>query len=193
MTSNSSLPALNIALYGGAFDPPHIGHTAFCEALCQDNHFDQVWILPSFFHPFDKKLTDFQLRLGMCRIAFARISEKVVISREESFVPGKGYTLDLLKHLKDKFPEHKFTLTLGADNFQSRHRWKGFEEIENLVEVKFFGRKGNDEENATLGLETPFPEVSSSQLRKTLQSGEMPDQLLPPGIPAFISRNNLYR
>ena len=183
---------INIALYGGAFDPPHIGHTAFCRQLCSQSEFQQVWILPSYKHPFDKQLTNYEKRIVMCEIAFARLSPKVVISHEEILVPGQGYTLDLLRHLKKTYPQHTFTLALGTDNYQSRHRWKGFEEIKSLVQVKFYGRKGNEAENDSLGVDAPFPEVSSSQLRELLRKGERPTHLLPEGVMEFIVAMNLY-
>jgi nicotinate-nucleotide adenylyltransferase len=193
MKMNRGQKTKSIAIYGGAFDPPHIGHTAFCAELCRQDEYHEIWVLPSFTHPFDKQLTDFDLRMEMCRIAFSTLSEKVIISREETRVPGKGYTLDLLRHLKMSFPDYKFTLTLGTDNYQSRHKWKGFDEINQLVEVKFYGRKGNERENSALKVEAPFPEVSSTQLRVLLREGGKAEHLLPPGIMEFIEANRLYR
>lgn len=85
--TNSNVDVRKIALYGGAFDPPHIGHIAFCKELCSQEEFHEVWVLPSFKHPFDKALSPFEIRIEMCKVAFEEISPKVVISRKNFQFP----------------------------------------------------------------------------------------------------------
>lgn len=182
-----------IALYGGAFDPPHIGHVAFCRELASRTEFDSVWVLPSYRHPFGKAMTDFEHRLQMCRIAFSSISEKIEIRKDEAKVRGKGYTIELIHYLLKEYPDTCFVLVLGTDNYSQKHKWKDFEQIDELVRVEFFGRKGWEQENEKLGLKALFPEVSSYQLRSALAAGAIPEKQLPPGIADYIRTHRLYR
>lgn len=183
----------NIALFGGTFDPPHIGHTAFCEALVRENRFDRVWVLPAFHHPFSKRMAPFENRLEMCKISFSQLGSKVKIRDDEAKAGGEGYTIDLLKYILKNNPRCRFTLVLGADNYEQRHQWKDFESIESMVDVLFFGRKGWERQNVALGIPTPFPEVSSSEIRRLIRNQEIPDALLPPGIAEYIRDHGLYR
>lgn len=183
----------SVALYGGAFDPPHIGHTAFCAALAGEPGFDEVWVLPCYRHPFGKELADFAHRMAMCRIAFEPIGQCVRVKDDESRAPGGGYTIDLVRHLQGTYPDLDFALVLGSDNFRQRHKWKDFELLQSLVPVRFFGRKGFQEENEELGVEAPFPEVSSTDLRVALEEGTIPEALLPPGVADYIRARRLYR
>jgi nicotinate-nucleotide adenylyltransferase len=190
--SDSSEYKQNVVLFGGSFDPPHLGHHELCRALVADETFDRVWILPSANHPFGKQMAPFHHRVNMCSIAFATISPKVEIREEDNRSHGGGYTIDLVRYLNKLYPDLNFTLALGADNYQTRHKWKDFEELEKLIKVRFFGRRGFDQENKALNLDTPFPEVSSSELRESLTKGIIPYDLLPPGIGVYIEKYKLY-
>jgi nicotinate-nucleotide adenylyltransferase len=183
---------LHVALFGGSFDPPHIGHTAFCAELVRSETYDSIWVIPSIQHPFGKKMVSLQHRIQMCRIAFEPISPIIEIRNEEEQAGGTGYTIDLIRYLIATYHGCEFTLALGSDNYSTRHEWKDFEEIETLVSIRFFGRKGWNNENERLGLEASFPDVSSSELRNTLSTGHIPEQLLPPAVADYIRKNRLY-
>ena len=181
-----------IALFGGAFDPPHNGHVAFCRALAESGLFDKVWVLPTFRHPFGKKAAPFEHRLEMCRVAFAHISPKVEIRDDEAGVGGEGYTVELIRHLKSAYPQHSFSLALGSDNYEVRSRWKNFDEIERLVDVRFFGRKGWEELNRHLGLKAPFPKASSEEIRAKIAGGKTPRRIVPEAVQEYIREHDLY-
>lgn len=181
-----------VALFGGAFDPPHIGHTAMCAALAEDPSFDEVWVLPNYRHPFGKGMASFEDRLAMCRLAFVHLGSKVKIRDDEAHVGGGGYTIDLIRYMVDIYPDYEFTLALGADNYGQRHRWKEFQEIHELVRVKFFGRKGWKDETEKLGINAPFPEVSSQEIREAIGGGSMPSELMPKAVADYVSLHRLY-
>jgi nicotinate-nucleotide adenylyltransferase len=192
MRDQQNSDPIGVALFGGSFNPPHIGHTAFCEELVKHETYDFVWVIPSIQHPFGKEMVSMHHRMQMCRIAFEPISSKIEIRNEEKHAGGSGYTIDLISHLIATYTNYDFTLALGSDNYATRHEWKDFEKIQSLVSIRFFGRRGWSRENQQLGLDTHFPEVSSSELRKALGSGDIPEHLLPPGIPEYIRGHELY-
>lgn len=193
MMMGNSEPGRSIALYGGAFDPPHVGHTGFCCALAAEPSFSEVWVLPCYRHPFGKDLAPFDHRLAMCRIAFEPIASHIHVRDDEVRTPGEGYTIDLVRYLLREFPDLRFTLALGSDNYRHRHKWKSFDLLQTLVPVKFFGRRGFQQENEELGLATPFPEVSSTELRLALEDGLIQDEFLPGGVGDYIRVHKLYR
>lgn len=182
-----------VALFGGSFDPPHIGHTAFCAALANDSENDAIWVLPSADHPFGKDMAPFDQRMEMCRIAFASLSPKVEIRDDELELEHTGYTVDLIRYLNEKYPEIEFILALGADNYAAREEWKDFDTIEKLVRVKFYGRRGWEGENEELQIDAPFPRASSSAIRNAIRKGELPRDVLPQGLPEFIREHRLYQ
>ena len=149
-------------------------------------------MLPTFRHPFGKKAAPFEHRLEMCRAAFSGISPKVEIRDDEADVGGEGFTIELIRHLKRVYPQHRFSLALGSDNYEVRSRWKNFDEIERLVDVRFFGRKGWEELNRHLGLKAPFPKASSEEIRDKIANGESPMRKIPKAVQDYIREHNLY-
>lgn len=118
----------NIAIYGGAFDPPHIGHLQLISNLLSLKTIDEVWLMPCGDRS-DKKLLltkDQRFRL-MARLFSSNQHKKVVISSEEiemSLKIGKMVqTYDLLKELKDKYKDAKFHYVVGADILHTIHTW----------------------------------------------------------------------
>ena len=73
-----------VALLGGSFDPPHIGHVLMASwALCQET-VDEVWLLPTYAHPFGKNLSDFQVRCERCELAIDHLGPGARVERIEA-------------------------------------------------------------------------------------------------------------
>jgi nicotinate-nucleotide adenylyltransferase len=184
---------INVALFGGAFDPPHIGHIAFCEALVRSAEFDKVWVEISIDHPFGKQLTPLPHRQQMSHLSLSHLYDKLELRTDEAKLNGTGYTIDLIRYLLATYPEYKFTLALGSDNYAIRNKWKDFDIIEKLVAVRFFGRRGWGNANAELELPESFPEVSSTELREKLNSGILPETLVNKQVAEYILEQKLYK
>lgn len=179
-------------LFGGSFNPPHIGHQAFVRAISSDSHFKEIWVLPCANHAFGKELAPFEHRIEMSRLAFNHLGENISVKDDELRVGGGGYTIDLIEYLMASYPARHFSLVLGSDNYAVREKWKEFERIESLVEVVFYGRKGYPGANSELSLGTPFPEISSSKIRAMIARGESVDSLVPESVAGYIAAHNLY-
>src|SRR4030095_4408623 len=172
---------MKIALFGGSFDPPHIGHVAVAKHLIDSKEFDEVWVLPSFRHPFAKDLTPFEERLALCRLAFEGLDPKLKVSTEEQEAQSsQGFTIDLLRQLRKRYPKHQFFWIMGSDLQRESSRWKDFEEIKKLAQVYPIARKGFED--------SPFPEVSSTKLRRALKEKRDVSKLLPPRVFEEIER-----
>ncbi len=176
---------MKIALFGGSFDPPHFGHVAVAKKLVESDQFDEVWILPSFKHPFEKKLTSFEDRIELCSLAFGVLGKKIKICRvEKELNSPHGYTIDLINHLVKKYPNHSFSLVVGTDLLQEKKRWKNFGEIEKKVSIFKIPRSGYEPSS--------YPNISSSEIRKAIAKGENLKSFLPESVIDFILQKRLY-
>ena len=146
----------SIALFGGSFNPPHIGHYEIARRAARRKTIDEVWIVPVYRHPFGKKMASFADRLRGCRSFFKPLGPKVKVKDWERRLGGTSYTIRLIRHLKKKYPRHKFCLILGADAYRERKEWKDFEAIKKEVGLIVFPR----------GKKSPIPDVSSTEIRR---------------------------
>src|SRR5688572_20849117 len=101
-------------LYGGSFNPPHMGHQMACLYLLEARSAEAVWLLPAFAHPFGKELAPFAERLEMCRLLAAPFGGRVVTSDIEQRV-ADGRTYVTLTRLLQEQPDRRFVLAVGAD------------------------------------------------------------------------------
>jgi nicotinate-nucleotide adenylyltransferase len=177
-----------IAILGGAFDPPHLGHILLTQyVLAAHPEIDQLWWLPCAEHRFGKKMTAFSQRLQMCRLAVASFpSRKVKVDPFEQRHQLDGRTLLTLRALQKQFLQHRFIWVIGSDNFKERRRWYHFATIERdfgfIVVPRGVPRGG------TMGI----PDISSRQIRRRLKTRKPLIDLVVPAVEKFIHRNHLY-
>lgn len=179
---------MNIALYGGAFDPPHVCHLLAAAYVVATKPVDELWLVPTYKHPLGKVTTAYEDRFMMCE-RVARLGARLKASRAEEEIQGEGKTLFLLRHLKAKHPNDRFSLVIGADNYRDRKLWYGFEEIERLAEIIIVGRAGTTEIPDTIVL----PDVSSTEIRRKIKEGESVSHLVPKDVLSYIEEVGLYK
>jgi nicotinate-nucleotide adenylyltransferase len=177
---------MKIALFGGSFNPPHLGHIAVAKELAESSLFDEVWIIPVLKHPFHKELLSFEDRVKMCRLAFTPLSKKIKVSEVEKEINSpQGYTLDLIDHLLKKYPDTSFSLAIGTDLLQESKKWKNFGEIEKKISLFKIPRSGYEKSH--------YPSVSSSEARKAIARGYNLKKLLSQEIINFIQQKGFYQ
>lgn len=176
---------MNIALFGGSFNPPHIGHVLNACYVLGAFPVDQLWVMPVYLHPFAQKrgLLPFEDRLEMCRRAFSPFGNRIVVTRTEEEAPAGAKTVDLLEWLLPRHPSDHFSLVIGSDILGEKHLWKHFDRIEELVDLIVVPRAGYPAPS----LKGPvIPEVSSTLVRGILERGGDPGELLPLGVRLFL-------
>ena len=94
-----------VAIFGGAFDPPHNGHVAICTSLLDRGDVDRVRVVPCFRHPFGKPLSDFDDRYRMCCLAFDRLGRRIVVDDIERRMGGVSHTVRTLLQLIEEHLE----------------------------------------------------------------------------------------
>lgn len=165
-----------ISLLGGSFNPPHVGHLMAALYLRATLGSDEVWLLPSFIHPFGKPLEAFEDRVAMCEAMATDVGPWLQVSRAEAEVGGEGRTIELLEWLLPRNPEVTFRWVIGSDILADLPKWKAWDRIESMVKVTVLHRAGYPSARA---LGPPMVEVSSTEIRKRLEAGETPDELIP--------------
>jgi nicotinate-nucleotide adenylyltransferase len=169
---------MEIALFGGSFDPPHVGHLLAAAYVLATEPVDELWFVPVFGHPLGKPLqAPFEHRAHLTELAIADLGlSRARVARVEAELGGEGRTADLLEHLHRQYPDRKWALVLGSDLAAERPQWKRFDRIEQLARIIPLERAGFPVPGGAGPL---LPEVSSTQVRKLLASGGDASHLVP--------------
>lgn len=184
---NLLMPApKRIALFGGSLNPPHWGHRQVMEYLKGLAQFDEVWILPSFDHPFEKNLIPFSNRKAMCALTVKGLSGDIKVCPIERELNKKpSYTIDIIRALKHKHPGHEFTVVLGSDCKKDLPRWHALDELKKEASFFFIPRAGFEN--------SPFMDISSSRIRGLIKQGKEYTKYLVPEVARYIEEHGLYR
>ena len=189
---------MKIGLYFGSFNPVHIGHLIIANHIVNSTSLQQVWFVVSPQNPLknSSSLLNEYHRLHLIKAAIEG-ENKLHASNIEFHLPKPSYTADTLTYLKEKFPQHEFSIIMGSDSFSNITKWKNYESILKNYTLYIYGRKGFSIKNslgATITLlEAPFLEISSTHIRDLLKNGKSARYLLPDIVNEEIERNNYYR
>lgn len=176
------------AIFGGSFDPPHLGHVMAATWVVQTQPVDRLLVVPAFQHAFSKRLTPFAHRRRMAELAFARVGG-VEVSDLEARLGGASYTVRTLRHLRAQHPGVTLRLMVGTDLVEQVPTWREGAQIPELAELLVVGRGGYAEG----ALDTVvMPEVSSSEVRRRLGTGASAAHLVPREVLDYASRHRLY-
>ena len=169
---------IRTGIFGGAFKPVQIGHMALANYRCEYGELDEVWMVVSPQNPFkkDQQLLNDDLRLAMVEAAVAGYP-KLKACDVEFRLPRPSYMISTLRRLDTDYPERRFSLVIGADNWLAFRHWKAAEEILRDFDIVVYPRPGYAIDTAALPasvrlVETPLLEVSSTFIRRALQEGK---------------------
>ena len=182
---------MNIAVFGGSFNPITLGHFFVVgHILLNDPNIDQIMVVPCFEQDGKNNLAPFDIRIEMCQAALNFFSkERVIVSDIERNT--KSYTVDTLKKLIQlSNNKDNFRFVMGADLIESAKTWDGWNEIEKLAPPYVVGRAGISGSEAT-----PIcPAVSSTLIRALLEIKDYHtvQRYLSRDVLEIIKRENLY-
>lgn len=190
---------MKVGLFFGSFNPIHIGHLIIANYMANHTNLDQVWLVVSPHNPLKDKKDLIQVydRLEMAKLAIDD-SENIKVSDVELKLPQPSYTIDTLIHLKERYPEHEFSLIMGSDNLKSLKKWKNYTLILRDYHIYVYPRPGdvNDEwlshPNITI-TKTPLMEISASFIRSAIAAEKSVKFFLPDQVIRFIESKSLYK
>ena len=173
-----------IGIFGGSFNPIHVGHVALARAAQEACALDEVWLMVSPQNPLKKDMTllDDTLRYELVQKALEGV-EGVKASDYEMHLPKPSYTWNTLQSLNKEFPDYRFTLLLGGDNWAHFERWYHWKDILRTCDVAVYPRKGY---NGTF--EAPLVNVSSTEIRQKVKEGQSIKGLVPESIVPLVEQ-----
>ena len=190
----------HIALFGGSFNPPHVGHLLAAAYVRAVSGVDAVWLMPAHRHPFGKRLVSFDDRVALCEALAGQLTG-VEVTRVEEEVPGEGRTIHTVEHLIRKYPDTRFSLVVGTDILSETHKWFEFDRLATLVGLIVLGRSGHEVHtrptsgplaNAKFLWDVAMPQVSSTDVRARLLENRPVDHLVPAAVLRLIRERKLY-
>lgn len=189
---------MKIGLFGGSFDPVHLGHLLVAEAAREEAGLSRVFFIPaaqSPFKPAAQPAADSD-RLRLLRLALAG-DVAAEVDPQEIQRGGISYSIDTVRHYARKFPGAELFYLIGADQSSQLHLWREAAELARLVQFLVIPRPGE----TLSGLSEPFCgralrgfplAVSSSEIRRRIKAGLPADRLLPPAVAEAIRNYRLY-
>lgn len=186
-----------IGIFGGTFDPVHVGHIAVAVRVRAALELDRVELVVAH-EPWQKldrpRLSPAQDRLAMVEAAAEGI-DGVVASSVEIDRGGLTYTVDTLEAYRAANPDGSLFLILGSDAAGALHTWHRYEEIAEMAEVVVVDRSGAMGERppvAHMVVDCPLVDLSSTQVREWADAGQPLDGLVPPAALAYCRTKGLY-
>ncbi len=198
---------MKIGVFGGTFNPPHLGHAEAVRECIARLRLDKVLVIPNALPPH-KEIADgspdAETRLRLTRLGFEHVKHCAVSDMEISR-GGVSYTVDTLRRLRERYPSDKLYLLMGTDMLMCFERWRDFEEILRLATLAVFARRGGERKELfrqseklrlAYGAQTRFVEfdaldVSSTGIRALLPERGGAD-VLAPEVYGEIIKRRLY-
>jgi nicotinate-nucleotide adenylyltransferase len=191
---------MDIGLFGGSFNPPHIAHLIVAETVRDQFGLEQIWWIPSHNppHKHDSELATAEHRLEMTRRATAE-NPAFTVSDIEIQREGVSYTVDTLRTLQQEHPEASFWLIIGSDSMRDFDQWHCPDEIVDRVPLIVYKRPGAISSianprysNHVRFADAPLLEVSGTEVRARCRRKRSIRYLVPDAVRDYIRAQNLY-
>lgn len=198
---------MRLGIFGGTFDPPHVGHLILAAEAFEQLHLDRLlWVLtPDPPHKQNQIISNEKMRLELLRLAISD-SPQFELSRVELDRPGPHYALDTVRLLREQFPGWELFYLIGGDSLRDMPTWHEPQALVRAVDA--FGvmrRPGVAFDmpalEATLPgitqkvifLDVPLLEISSTEIRARLAQGRTARYYLLPRVYERIVKKGYYR
>ncbi len=192
---------MRIGVFGGTFDPPHVGHLLVANDAREALELDRLIFVPAGAQPFKvdtPPVASGQDRLEMVRLAVADDADYAVDDAEINR-KGLSFTVDTLEHLSERNPAARLFLLMGEDVLAGFEKWRSparIRELATLVAVsrgEFAGSVVDPATSAVLRVSTRRVDVSSTEIRERRRAGKSIKGFVPESVERFIDVRGLYR
>jgi len=190
-----------IGIFGGTFNPPHVGHLIVAQHVCVQLRLDKLYFVPSYISPHkrrgEEEVADHRFRM-VCEAV--RNNRLFACSSEELKRKGSSFTVDTLEAFSRHLAASRLFLIIGADNFSEFHTWKNPDRILQLATLVVMNRPRNKITRQKKSIAkrarfvtVPDVDISSTEIRKLVRRGEPIRYLVPAEVARYIKRHGLYR
>jgi nicotinate-nucleotide adenylyltransferase len=193
---------VRIAIFGGSFDPPHVGHLLASEDAYDLLSLDRIVFVPAATQPLKigRSVATADHRVAMVRL-LVESDPRFEVSTVELERAGLSFTVDTLKHFAEAYPEAERYLLLGADVLATFGQWREPERVLQLARPVVLERQGEEpvtlpkslNGSAVRHLSTRRVDVSSTEIRERVRQGKPIRGFVTDNVGQYIARNELYR
>lgn len=190
---------MRLGVFGGTFDPPHVGHLIVADDAAAVLDLQQILFVPASTHPLKGRRVEApaSLRLEMTAAA-TEGSQLFAVDGREMRRPGPSYTVDTIAELQAENPDAELFLLVGADILGEIHRWHRVRELAQLARIAVMSR-AEARVGVELAIELDFLRIevthvaiSSSEIRERVRSGRPYRYLVPDAVRRIIGKHSLY-
>jgi len=196
-----------LGVFGGTFDPPHIGHLILAAEACESLQFDcLLWVLtPVPPHKLDQPIRPLEYRLEMVKLAISD-NPKFELSRIEMDRPGPHYTVDTMRLLADEYPSAELILLIGGDSLRDLPTWHRPADLvaacheigvirrpDDAVDLSAWEGQVPGTQAKVRFVDAPLLDISSSDIRHRIRENLSFRYYLSPPVYEYILKNKLYR
>jgi nicotinate-nucleotide adenylyltransferase len=193
----SSRSRLRLGIYGGTFDPVHLGHLVMAHDVLEQLRLDAVIFVPCGQSPLksSKPLAPGVRRLAMLKLAVKK-EPRFWLSRCELDRSGPSYSYDTAVEIAEAFPHAELFWLIGTDQLKVLHKWHRPKELRQLVQFVLLPRGDSSvKAGRRTVLSLPWPrrlDISATEIRHRVKSRQPIDHLVPVSVAAYIKRHGLY-
>jgi nicotinate-nucleotide adenylyltransferase len=189
------VPHLRLGLFGGTFDPPHIGHLVVAQDVVEALGLDRLLFVPAGVppHKTDREISPPGIRLEMV-LAMAAGNDRFGVSQVELSREGPSYTVDTLTHYRKQNPDAEIFFVMGADQATALDTWQEPGRVVALATLVVMDRAGAGvPPGGFLSVPVTRVDISATEIRKRVLDGRSIQYLVPEGVRQIIESNRLYR
>ncbi len=186
-----------LGVFGGTFDPPHLGHLALAEWACDALGLTRVLFVPAARPPHKPAgaLSASRHRVAMVRLA-VRGNPRFAVSTLELEREGPSYTVDTLRALRAAHPRARLYLIVGADTLADIPHWHEADRVRRLATLAVAGRPGAraaGRGRGVVALDNPPLDIASRAVRARARRGQSVRYMVPDAVARYIAAHRLYR
>lgn len=186
-----------VGIFGGSFNPPHLGHTALASAVVEAGLADEVWMVLSPLNPLKEAPAELVADSHRWRMLQLAVEGKPGLKAcdVELSMPRPSYTAATMRRLTELYPDVRFRLVIGQDNWEIFSSWRESDTLRRLYAPIVY-RRGADAPPVT-GADTlsgaPLLPVSSTDVRRAVAAGLPVNNMVAPEVYRYIIEHKLYK
>ena len=183
-----------IGIFGGSFDPIHIGHLIICNIIKEELKLDKIIFVPAYRSPHKNtsRFTSPQIRYEMVKLAIED-NEGFELSDYEITQDKSVYSIETINHMEKEFPENELYLIIGSDSYDNFSKWKDPEILKKKVKLVIASRDYKEIDKENYLAKTPNIQISSSMIRDRINKKLSIKYLVNSKVEHYIYEKSLYK
>jgi nicotinate-nucleotide adenylyltransferase len=188
---------MKLGIFGGLFDPPHIGHLIIAQHVLDEFHLQKTLFVPAGNPPHKTAYSPYEVRYAMTERAIAD-NDRFAMSDVERTFTDKTYTIEIIRKLRRETKAELY-LMIGSDQWQEIETWKEPDELIRECRVVVMKRPHHEIRQESRFYDrvmistAPLIDISSTRIRLRIQKGLSVRYLVKKEVREYIERNNLYK